>query len=90
MGSPRSRGVGERRQSTRVARPGKVHVHVDAVDLTGETENLSATDMLFYADQPLAVTVEIEEGGALRRVSGRLVRVEPMQGDRSGWAIEFA
>ena len=86
---PRSKGVDERRQSVRITRPGKVRIQVDASGITGDCENLSPTDVLFYSEQPLRVQVELEEDGQVRTVPGRVVRLEPMQGERSAWAIEF-
>lgn len=88
-GKRQSQDVGERRQSVRVTRPGSIRVRVEAVDLAGESENLSPTDLLFYSDEPLMVSLEYEQDGTLKQARGRVVRINPVQGERSGWAIEF-
>ena len=45
--------------------------------------------MLFFTDSSLKVTVEIHEDGAKRKRTGRLVRVQRMSLDSTGFAVEF-
>ena len=86
---PLSVSLTERRRAKRFQVHGKVSLELETQHLDGVSENLSRTGVLFYTDQPVRVTVELEEGGVVRRRTGTLVRCERIQGDRRGWAVEF-
>ncbi|MFT5051693.1 MAG: hypothetical protein ACI8QZ_003113 [Chlamydiales bacterium] len=86
---PDAQGVDERRQSVRETQAGQVRVLIDSCQLLGDIENLSRTDVKFYSDEGLAVTVEIEQDGMLKRLPGHVVRLESGQDRGSGWVIEF-
>jgi len=68
---------------------GQVRVLVDGHQLLGETENFSRTDVKVYTDDRLAVTVEIEQDGMLKRLPGHVVRLEASPDKGNGWVIEF-
>ena len=52
-------------------------------------ENISRTGVLFHADGTINVMVEIEEGGMIKKVPGRLIRTERLGDAEQGWAVEF-
>ncbi len=81
--------TGERRTGIRVSMQSKVRLTVENPEFEGRAENVSQTGVLFFSDQDLAVTVEIEEDGVVKRVPGHLVRFQRMRGERTGWAVEF-
>lgn len=74
-----------RRKSTNV----KIEVSVETTSLEGQTQNLSGAGVFFFSESDLRVRVSLEqEGGPVER-TGRLVRVERMSEDSTGFAIEF-
>ncbi|HJO26660.1 MAG: hypothetical protein CMK00_08860 [Planctomycetes bacterium] len=79
----------ERRVDGRRACHGSLRLRVDSPHLAGQAENISETGILFFTNQPLRVTVEVEEDGVLSSRSGRLVRAQRVGGDSTGWAVEF-
>jgi hypothetical protein len=79
----------ERRRTRRLSARGHVKLHVLTHELEGPCENVSQTGVLFFSEGDLRVSVDITEGGATRKVEGRLVRAQRMRGDHFGWAIEF-
>jgi hypothetical protein len=66
-----------------------VRLVVETRELDGEADNVSKTGVLFFSEGELRVTVEIEADGATRRIPGRVVRAQRMQGAHVGWAVEF-
>lgn len=79
----------ERRISARVPTSGRVRLHLDQVDFSGKAENASRTGVLFFSDSEVPCTVELEEDGVVKEVSGVLVRLQRLGGQKTGWAIEF-
>ena len=79
----------ERRQSTRHPLQSKVRLTFDCVTFEGRAENVSHTDVLFSTEDGPPVTVEIEGDGIVKRVSGRLVRLQREDGAGISWAVEF-
>jgi hypothetical protein len=79
----------DRREDPRRSFFGKLRMRVDSLHLEGQAENVSATGILFFTDRPLRVTVEIEDNGVLKSRPGRLVRAQRVNGDSTGWAVEF-
>lgn len=62
---------------------------IDAAVLSGEVDNVSKSGMLLFTGNDLRVHVEYQEEGVTRQRSARLVRVQRMRADHTGWAIEF-
>lgn len=79
----------ERRAAPRQDKQLPVRLQLDATALSGTSENISGVGILFFTDDSLRVTVEIEEDGRTRTRSGRLVRVQRMTLDSTGFAVEF-
>lgn len=79
----------DRRRAHRRAVETSVQVRIDTPELRGTANNLSASGILFFTDGELRVTVEVEENGTTRSLSGSLVRCERIKGDHRGWAVEF-
>jgi hypothetical protein len=89
--SPESESVSaaDRRDRRRKSTDLKIEVSVETGSLEGQTQNLSAAGVFFFSESDLRVRVSLEqEDGPIER-SGRLVRVERMNEDSTGFAIEF-
>lgn len=86
---PRPTELSERRRAQRFEVQGKVTLHLHDSELEGVSSNLSRTGVLFFTEEPVRVTVELEEEGVVRRRTGTLVRCERIRGERRGWAVEF-
>ena len=79
----------ERRDKRRNPAKTQIEVRVETSSLAGKTQNLSRAGVFFFSDSDLRVQVTIEqEDGPLER-TGRLVRVERMSEESTGFAIEF-
>ena len=81
--------TGERRRQRRATNRGNVRLQIETQELEGHADNVSPTGVLFFSEGDLRVTVEIDEDGKSRKVTGRLVRAQRMRGDSFGWAVEF-
>ena len=79
----------DRRDKRRRTTNSKVELTVETTALSGRTENLSGAGVFLFSDSPLRVSVAIEQDGETLTRSGRLVRVERMNADSTGYAIEF-
>jgi hypothetical protein len=79
----------ERRAAEREGSNASLRLTVDTLDLEGTTENISGVGVLFFSEGCLRVSVEIEEGGRRRVRKGRLVRVQRMSLENTGFAVEF-
>ena len=81
--------TGERRRDRRLTAEGTIRIRVGDQELTGITENLSTSGVLFVTEDALRVTVEFEEDGMIKRLPGRVVRTQRMQGGATGWAVQL-
>ena len=84
-----STGVGERRRSSRRDSDLRLSVTPATAEIHGRAENISSAGVFFFCDEPLQVTVRIEQDGHSQTYSGRLVRVERLSPETTGYAIEF-
>lgn len=66
-----------------------VHMRLETRELVGQSENLSRAGLLFFSDEPLRVSVDVQEAGGVRTYRGRLIRVQRMSESSTGLAIEF-
>ncbi len=82
-----STGVQQRRASARSHLDGTVTVHIDAQNVVGPGQNISADGVFFVAEGALRVLVEVE--GAAGRRRGEVVRVQSMGEGRIGIAVRF-
>jgi hypothetical protein len=86
---PRPAGLGERRSDDRREVEAELAISVPAAELRGRAENLSQAGVFFFSGQSLRVRVEIETADGREIRAGRLVRVERMSRDSTGFAVEF-
>ena len=84
-----STAMGERRGEEREDSTSALRLCIETNSLQGVTENVSGIGVLFFADGDLRVSVEFEEGGTRKTRTGRLVRVQRMSLDNTGFAVEF-
>jgi hypothetical protein len=85
----RSTGVGERRKSNRRDSDVHLEVEVESRTIEGRAENISSAGVFFFADGPLQVNVKIVQDGHSQTYTGKLVRVERLSPETTGFAIEF-
>lgn len=81
--------VGERRRATRRDSDVQLEIQLDAATLRGQAENISTAGVFFFSTDPLTVRVRIRDSASSRDYTGKLVRVERMSSDTTGYAIEF-
>lgn len=86
---PLSTSTSDRRRAQRRTLESPVRLNLSEQQLSGQASNLSSSGILFFTEGELRVTVEVEENGETRQVTGSLVRCERIQGERRGWAVEF-
>jgi PilZ domain len=81
--------IAERRTSQRRATRSPVRVGIETRTLEGIADNISQTGVLFFSDDQVRVTVELDDNGRTLHRTGRLVRAQRIEGERTGWAVEF-
>ena len=64
-------------------------MRVENPEIQGVTDNLSKVGMLFFSQEPVRVTLEVDEEGTTQRYTGKLVRVQRMKETSTGFAVEF-
>ena len=79
----------DRRTAPRIEIEEPLEVGVEALTFRAKAENVSKSGVLFFTDKDLRVTVELEEDGVVKRMAGRVVRLQSMRGQSVGWAVEF-
>ena len=77
------------RRDERRAVEAPVRMRIEAAELEGLSDNISAVGLMFFTEQPLRVVVEVEVDGQPRSFRGRLVRAQKMSAEATGYAIEF-
>lgn len=77
------------RRHARRALESPLSIEVDTHALEGMADNLSRVGLMLYTDQPLRVTVRIDGFRDGQPLQGRLVRLQRMDEDTTGLAIEF-
>ncbi len=79
----------DRRRAPRLSVHLPVQVSFPAQPLAGTSADVSDVGVMFVTDQPLQVTVRIEEqGGTIERV-GRVIRTQQLGAVSTAIAIEF-
>ncbi len=81
--------LANRRRAGRRALQSELTLKVKSEFITGVSDNFSHIGVLFFSKEPLRVEVEVEEDGETRTYSGRLVRVQRMSAENTGFAVEF-
>lgn len=79
----------DRRAKNRRASSAAVRLIVAGQEIAGRADDISQSGILFFTDDALRVSIEIESAGGVTRRTGRLVRAHLMSPDRIGWAVEF-
>jgi len=79
----------DQRRTDRRAFEAPVTMRLETQELRGQSENLSRAGLLFFSEEPLRVTVEVDEPGGKRTYRGRLIRVQRMSEHATGLAVEF-
>jgi hypothetical protein len=65
-------------------------LRVESTAVHGTTDNVSSVGLMFFAAEPLRVTVEyVDCDGTPRVQRGKLVRTQKMTERTTGFAIEF-
>jgi len=85
----KSTSIGERRRATRRDTDVQLEVEIDARAIRGQAENISTAGVFFFSSDPLSVTVKLRDSASSQTYTGRLVRVERLSQDTTGYAIEF-
>ena len=86
---PDETGTLDRRGQDRDAAEAQVSIHVDTSSFGGLTKNVSQAGVFFFSSDQLRVTVQIDDDSGTRTATGNLVRVERVDGETTGFAIEF-
>lgn len=91
MNSPddKNTSVGERRRSNRRDSEVGLEIRIDASTLRGQAENISTAGVFFFSTDPLNVRVHVHDSVSSKEYTGKLVRVERLSQDTTGYAIEF-
>ena len=79
----------DQRRSPRRPVEAPVRMTLDAGALAGVSDNVSGIGLMFFSEEPLRVTVELQEDGETKTYQGRLVRAQRMNETTTGYAIEF-
>ncbi len=75
-----------RRRAERFDHRERLKLTLETSQLQGTTENISGIGVLFFTEGSLRVTVELGDGQVRQ---GRLVRVQRMSLENTGFAVEF-
>jgi len=84
-----STSTADQRRTDRRSIEAPIHMTLETSSLAGLSDNISRAGLLFFTDEPVRVTVEVQEGGARRTYRGRLIRLQRMSESNTGLAIEF-
>lgn len=84
-----STGTADQRRTDRRALDAEVTLRLETSALAGQSDNISRAGILFYSDQALRVSVEVQEAGATRTYRGRLIRLQRISDESTGLAVEF-
>ena len=66
-----------------------LRMRITTPSVGGFSDNISEAGVLFFTEEPVRVELEIQEEDGPRTVTGRLVRVQRMNENSTGMAIEF-
>ena len=87
---PDPTSTSDRRTSDREELEAPVRMSLEMEHVSGLSDNLSPAGLLFFTREPIRVRVELaQEEGAPRTYRGRLIRVQQMNEDTTGLAVEF-
>lgn len=84
-----STSTADQRRTSRKAIEAEVVMRVETDQLVGQSDNLSRAGILFYSDQPIRVSIEVNEPAGPRIYRGRLIRLQRISDTNTGLAVEF-
>ncbi len=79
----------ERRGDARDPAEAQVSIHVETLEFGGTTKNISQAGVFFFSPDQLRVSVQVTDVDGTRTAQGNLVRVERVDGETTGFAVEF-
>jgi len=79
----------EERRAPRRSLEVPIRLRVLGEGVSGVTDNVSGVGLMFFAEEPLRVAVELELDGRRVTCTGRLVRAQKMSATTTGYAVEF-
>lgn len=85
----RQASTADQRRNTRKALEAEVTMRLETGELKGQSDNLSRAGILFYSEQPIRVTIEVQEAEGARTYHGRLIRLQRISDSNTGLAVEF-
>ncbi len=85
----RRAAIDDRRTAVRRESSAQVTVTFESGEFGGRAEDISVAGVFFFSPDRVRVRVEVVDNGVHSSFLGRLVRVEPVSNDSSGFAIEF-
>ena len=84
-----SSSTADRRTSDRQELEAPVRMSLELEHISGVSDNLSPAGLLFFTQEPIRVKVEMDQGGEMKSFTGRLIRVQQMNEETTGLAVEF-
>jgi len=84
-----STSTADQRRTDRRALEAEVTLRLETSVLAGQSDNISRAGILLYSDQPLRVSIEVNEPGGPRIYKGRLIRLQRISDESTGLAVEF-
>lgn len=85
----RDTATADQRRSDRKSLDAPVTMRIESAALGGQGENISLAGLHFFTDQPLRVTVEVQDASGPRTYRGRLIRLQRLSETSLGLAVEF-
>jgi hypothetical protein len=82
-------GTADQRRTNRKALEAQVSMRLETGTLSGQSDNISRAGILFYSDQPIRVSIEVQEAGGPKTFHGRLIRLQRISETSTGLAVEF-
>ena len=79
----------DQRRTDRRALEAEVTLRLETSVLAGQSDNISRAGILLYSDQPLRVSIEVNEPAGKRTYKGRLIRLQRISDESTGLAVEF-
>ncbi len=84
-----STNVQDQRRARRFSVEASVRMRFEADAIQGISDNVSQVGLMFFTEEPLRVTVEVDEDGETRTYTGRLMRLQRLNETNTGLAVEF-
>ncbi|MEO6709776.1 MAG: PilZ domain-containing protein [Planctomycetota bacterium] len=78
-----------RRRTERRDTTAQLLVVIETPQFGGKADNLSDNGVFFFSKEKLRVQVHVDDGGVHKRYAGKIVRVQQMNDQETGFAIEF-